>query len=434
MSSCRAWHGLRAMTVTPRSGAGSVAAACTMPVSAQGRVGKPAASRGRLVSRQTRQHRVAWESPGAVGGRVVSRASRFALDEMVMRCVGTGERTGEYLVHGVLVCVRLPSTVAAACGDASKVSRRRSQIHEDGTGAAASARLPGCGCAMSAVKRRAGPRPICVHQRASFCICVESFFLCRMPHCHRPGEAWRGIEAWRCAFWCMGCFRRGSDWRAAPDDRRIGAWGFAGAAHHGRLTWRQVRLHETDAPAGAVLVQGVLPASPSIAAVPRRLSGLTLRAGVRYARPCPIAAARACASRIGRHGADMRASRAMSLAAGGRHRPPGRSSFVQGGTTTRPGQDGRLETTAPRASAISTLGCFEPRKCRRTLRMPRADGKVVKFLTKTAGETSRRITKRYVTRGTSALIFLSLRDPPCLLREKPYRNCGKHGPVNRSRY
>jgi hypothetical protein len=98
-------------------------------------------------------------------------------------------------------------------------------MHADGTGATASARLPGCGCSMSAVKHRAGPRPICVHRRASFCICVESFFPCRVPRCRRPGEAWLGTRASRCAFWCMGCFLRGSDWLAVPGDGRIGAWG-----------------------------------------------------------------------------------------------------------------------------------------------------------------------------------------------------------------
>ncbi len=53
--------------------------------------------------------------------------------------------------------------------------------------------LPGFGCVMSAVKRRAGPRPIRVLSVYPFCICVESFLLCRVPHRCRTGSnpVWR---------------------------------------------------------------------------------------------------------------------------------------------------------------------------------------------------------------------------------------------------
>ena len=80
----------------------AVAAVC--PVPAQGGAGKHAASRGRLVPRPRRQCRVAWDLPGAGAGRGVSPASRFVMDETVTGWVGTGERTGESLVHGVLAC------------------------------------------------------------------------------------------------------------------------------------------------------------------------------------------------------------------------------------------------------------------------------------------------------------------------------------------
>ena len=53
--------------------------------------------------------------------------------------------------------------------------------------------LPGFGCAMAAVKRRAGPRPIRVLSVYPFCICVESFLLCRVPHV----AAWGRSPVWR---------------------------------------------------------------------------------------------------------------------------------------------------------------------------------------------------------------------------------------------
>jgi hypothetical protein len=63
--------------------------------------------------------------------------------------------------------------------------------------------LPGFGCAMSAVKRRAGPRPIRVLSVYPFCICVESFLLCRVPHRCPRGTTRCGVRAWRCASWSM---------------------------------------------------------------------------------------------------------------------------------------------------------------------------------------------------------------------------------------
>ena len=48
-------------------------------------------------------------------------------------------------------------------------------------GAPASARLPGCGCALSAVQQRAGPWPIRVLGVYPCCICVE-FLVDRAPH------------------------------------------------------------------------------------------------------------------------------------------------------------------------------------------------------------------------------------------------------------
>jgi hypothetical protein len=72
--------------------------------------------------------------------------------------------------------------------------------------------LPGFGCAMSAVKHRAGPRPIRVFSVHPCCIRVESFLLGRVPHRRRPGEARCGVAAWPCALWRMGLgqSRRGS--------------------------------------------------------------------------------------------------------------------------------------------------------------------------------------------------------------------------------
>jgi hypothetical protein len=158
-------------------------------------------SHERLGSRCMRWRRVVWELASA-------RVSLW--------CMGFWPVCGS----GV------PSPRRAAKQASSNADAERCTLmHADGTGALASARLPGGGCAMSAVKHRAGPRPIRVHQRASFCICVETCLLCRVPRCHcrRPGEAWPGIGAWQRVFWCIGCFRRGRCCRAVPGDGRIGA-------------------------------------------------------------------------------------------------------------------------------------------------------------------------------------------------------------------
>jgi hypothetical protein len=148
----------------------NVAAVLPVPVSARGRVGKPAASRGRLVSRQKRQCRVAGESAGAGAGRIVSRESRFALYEMVTRCVGTGERTGESLVHGVLACVRLPGSVAAARGEAGKTQRRCRKMHADARGWDRSARIGAAPRVRLCDICREIPRSPQAHPRASACI------------------------------------------------------------------------------------------------------------------------------------------------------------------------------------------------------------------------------------------------------------------------
>jgi hypothetical protein len=66
-----------------------------------------------------------------------------------------------------------------------------------GTGAPAGRGLPGFGCAMCAVKQRAGPRPIGVFSVYPFCICVESFLLCRVPHGCRTVAAREASPVWR---------------------------------------------------------------------------------------------------------------------------------------------------------------------------------------------------------------------------------------------
>jgi hypothetical protein len=199
MESCRPRHGLGATTVTHRSGARMSPwfAPCDV------------------------RTRPRWEAGG------VSRPSRFATEETKPHRAGIGRSRQWQVVSRVWRAAKQARSNADAVGC--------TLMHADGTGAIASARLPRFGCAMSAVKCRDGPRPICVHQRVSFCICVGSFFLCRVPRCRRPGRTWPGVGAWRCAFWCMGCFLRGSDWRAAPGDGRIGAWG-PGAAVFRALT------------------------------------------------------------------------------------------------------------------------------------------------------------------------------------------------------
>jgi len=138
-------------------------------------------------------------------------------------------------------------------------------MHADGTGAAASARLPGFGSAMSAVKHRAGPRPICVLCVHLFCICVESCFLCRVPHCRRPGEAWSGI--------------------GGHGDVPHGAWGVSVAAAiaalcrmtdelvHGVLAQESSARWPSAGAPGASTVYGVLPprfgpTRPWLAALP----------------------------------------------------------------------------------------------------------------------------------------------------------------------
>jgi len=120
--------------------------------------------------------------------------------------------------------------VRRAAKQARKVQRRCRQMHAkhaDGTCATASARLPKCGCAISAVKDHGGPRPICVlrvHLPAS---ALNPFWLCRAPRWSaREGHGVARHQAVaRCASRCMGCFRRGSGWCAAavlPANRCMG--------------------------------------------------------------------------------------------------------------------------------------------------------------------------------------------------------------------
>jgi hypothetical protein len=82
-------------------------------------------------------------------------------------------------------CCRAPSRQRAARGEASKGLRRCRPMHAkhaDGTGsAAAAAPAAGFGSAISAVKRRTGPRPIrvfCVHHPAS-ALSLTRFAACR---------------------------------------------------------------------------------------------------------------------------------------------------------------------------------------------------------------------------------------------------------------
>ena len=107
--------------------------------------------------------------------------------------------------------------------------------------------LPGFDCAMAAVKRRAGPRPIRVLSVYPFCICVESFLLCRVPHRCRAGEkpgvasglgdvphgACGFVTAARSLFWwgpfsrCMGP----AFGRRVRGAARIVAWGLDRCCH-----------------------------------------------------------------------------------------------------------------------------------------------------------------------------------------------------------
>ncbi len=141
--------------------------------------------------------------------------------------------------------------------------------HADGTRATASARLPGCGPAVPAVNGHAGLRAICVFRVHPFCICVEAFLRCRMPHGpaqarhpvarHRriatrlavhemfPSRALSAGCAVLAANWCMGfCMLRlgpaGGCMRAGgPLSRCIGSfppWRGPTWPEGGRALWR----------------------------------------------------------------------------------------------------------------------------------------------------------------------------------------------------